>query len=79
MPRIKVLGGKDLLKIFASFGFQKIDQTGSHIKIRRDIDGNKETLTVPMHYEIDKGLLKQIFVQATQYISEEELRPLFYT
>ena len=79
MPRMKVLGGKDLLKIFSSFGFEEIDQHGSHVKIRRIISEAKQTLTVPMHKEIDKGLLKQIFIQASQYISEEELRPLFYS
>ena len=76
---MRVLGGKDLLKIFATFGFEKIDQRGSHIKIRRLIDKDKQTLTIPTHKEIDKGLLKQIFIQASQYISEEELRVLFYS
>ncbi len=78
MPRIRVLGGRDLLKIFTSFGFEKIDQHGSHVKIRRVVDENRQTLTIPMHSEIDKGLLKQIFIQASQYISEKELKPLFY-
>lgn len=79
MPRLRVLGGKELLKIFSDFGFEEIDQHGSHVKMRRIAGENRQTLTVPMHKEIDKGLLKQIFVQASQYISEEELRPLFYS
>jgi predicted RNA binding protein YcfA (HicA-like mRNA interferase family) len=79
MPKMRVLGGKDLLKIFSTFNFKEVDQRGSHLKIRRVVDGNRQTLTVPMHKEIDKGLLKQIFIQASQYISEEELRPLFYS
>lgn len=79
MPKMRVLGGKDLLKIFFTFNFKEIEQRGSHVKIRRVIDGNRQTLTVPMHKEIDKGLLKQIFIQASQYISEKELRLLFYS
>lgn len=78
MPKMRVLGGKDLLKIFSAFGFEEIDQHGSHVKIRRVADGYKQTLTIPIHKEIDRGLLKQIFIQASQYVSEEELRPLFY-
>jgi len=78
MPKLRVLGGKNLIKIFSAFDFKEIDQRGSHKKIRRVVNGNKQTLTVPAHKEIDKGLLKQIFIQASQYISEEELRPLFY-
>lgn len=76
---MKILGGKDLLKIFSSFGFIEIDQHGSHVKMRRIVNENKQTLTIPMHKEIDKGLLKQIFIQASQYISEEELRSMFYS
>lgn len=79
MPRLKVLSGKNLVTIFASFGFEQIDQTGSHAKLRRFTDNKKQTLTVPMHKEIDKGLLKGIFNQASIYISETELRNHFYT
>ena len=78
MPRLKVLGGKDLLKIFSTFGFKKIDQHGSHVKIRRVDIGDRETLTIPMHAEIDKGLLKQIFLQASRYIPENDLRKYFF-
>jgi predicted RNA binding protein YcfA (HicA-like mRNA interferase family) len=78
MPKLKVFGGKELLKIFAKYGFEKIDQHGSHVKIRRDGPDGKETLTIPMHSEIDRGLLKQIFIQASRYISEQNLRKDFY-
>ena len=78
MPKLRVLGGKNLLKIFAKYGFEKIDQRGSHVKIRRIGLNGKETLTIPMHTEIDKGLLKQIFTQSSQYISENDLRADFY-
>ena len=78
MPRLKVLSGRNLLKIFAYYGFEKIDQHGSHAKIRRNVEGRRETLTIPMHTEIDTGLLKQIFLQASRYIPENDLRPHFY-
>jgi predicted RNA binding protein YcfA (HicA-like mRNA interferase family) len=78
MPRLKVLGGKELVKIFTNFGFEQIEQRGSHVKMRRIVENEKQTFTIPLHKEIDKGLLKQIFVQASQYISEKELSPLFY-
>lgn len=78
MPKMKVLGGKDLIRIFSTFGFEEIDQRGSHLKMRRIVAGDKQTLTIPLHKEIDKGLLKQIFIQASQYISEEDLKHLFY-
>lgn len=78
MPKLKVLSGKQLLKIFNIFGFEKIDQHGSHVKIRRIKFNRKETLTIPLHNEIDKGLLKQIFVQAKKYIPENDLEKYFF-
>lgn len=78
MPRMKVLSGKDLADIFSSFGFHIIDQNGSHAKLRRYQDGVKQTLTVPVHKEMDKGLLKAIFIQASSYIPEKELKSYFY-
>jgi len=79
MPKLRVLSGKDLVKIFSTFGFEQIDQKGSHAKLRRIINGTKQTLTIPMHSEIDKGLLKQIFTQSSQYISSDDLEKDFYS
>lgn len=79
MPKLKVLGSKELLKIFAKYDFEKIDQRGSHVKIRRMGPEGKETLTIPAHKEIDKGLLKQIFIQASRYVSESDLRKHFFS
>lgn len=79
MPKLQVLGGKELVRIFTQFGFEKIDQKGSHVKLRRIGADGKETLTIPMHDEVDRGLLKQIFVQASRYIPEDDLRKHFFT
>jgi len=38
-------------------------------------DGTRQTLTIPLHEELDKGTLKAIFRQALRYIPEEELKP----
>ncbi len=79
MPKLKLLSGKEVIKIFAKFGFEVISQRGSHAKLRRMLkDETKQTLTIPIHDELDKGTLKAIFRQALRYIQEEELRPYFY-
>ena len=50
MPKLKTLSGQDVLKIFAKFGFEKVDQEGSHVKIRRQLlAGGRQSLTVPLH------------------------------
>jgi len=79
MPKLKVLSGEALIKIFESFGFFVFRQRGSHIKLRRDSLDGKQILTVPLHQEIDRGTLREIFHQARRYISETDLRRHFYT
>jgi hypothetical protein len=39
----------------------------------------RQSLTIPLHDEIDKGTLKAIFRQALRYIPEGDLHPHFYT
>jgi predicted RNA binding protein YcfA (HicA-like mRNA interferase family) len=56
MPKPKVLGGKEVIKILSLFGFEIVSQRGSHVKLRRVLsDGTKQTLTIPLHEELDKG------------------------
>jgi predicted RNA binding protein YcfA (HicA-like mRNA interferase family) len=79
MPRLKVLSGREVVKILSRFGFKVVSQRGSHVKLRRVLsDGAKQTLTIPLHEELDKGTLRAIFRQALRYILEEELKPHFY-
>jgi len=79
MPKIKSLTGKEVIKVFSNFGFEVVSQKGSHVKLRRVLaDGTRQTLTVPLHKELDKGTLRAIYKQALKYISEKELKPYFY-
>lgn len=80
MPKLKVLSGRDIIKIFSTFGFREGPHRGSHVKLVRVLaEGTRQTLTVPNHDEIDKGTLKAIYRQAQRYIPEDALRPHFYT
>lgn len=78
MPRLKVLSGKDAIKILNSFGFEIVGQRGSHVKLRRLLGNNKQTLTIPNHKELDKKTLKAICRQASVYIPEDRLKKCFY-
>jgi predicted RNA binding protein YcfA (HicA-like mRNA interferase family) len=76
--RLKALSGDDLLVIFRRFRFVKHSQRGSHIKLRREAPQGRQTLTIVLHKEIDKGTLLAIFRQALRYIPEAELSPYFF-
>jgi predicted RNA binding protein YcfA (HicA-like mRNA interferase family) len=80
MPRLRTLSGGDLIGAFARFGFLRVSQRGSHVKLRRVLaNGTRESLTVPLHDELDRGTLQAIYRQASRYLREPELRSLFYT
>jgi len=79
MPKLKALSGNEVIKIFSHFDFKIIAPKGSHIKLRRILpNGLKQSLTIPLHKELDKGTLKAIYRQALRYISDEELELYFY-
>jgi len=81
MPRLRSLSGKDIIKILESFGFEVISIKGSHHKLRRVVDEQKQTLNVPVHGKkaIATGTLRSIYKQASAFIPEDDLKSHFYT
>lgn len=75
---LKNLKAKDVLVILHSFGFEPVEQKGSHIKLRRVSLSGKQTLLIPNHNPIAKGTLKEIFNQAVVYIGKDDLFPHFF-
>jgi len=75
MPKWRRLSGADVLRVLAGFGFQKLSQRGS---LRRYLqDGSRQSLTVPMHDELDSVTVHAIYRQAARFIPESELRGYF--
>ena len=78
-PKLRQLSGSQVKSILQSFGFNIHSQKGSHVKLRRDISSGKQTLTIPLHDELDTGTLKAIIGQASKFIPETHLHSHFYT
>jgi predicted RNA binding protein YcfA (HicA-like mRNA interferase family) len=76
--KLKVLSGKDVVKILLSFGFSIHNKRGSHIKLKRVASTGMETLLIPDRNPIAKGTLKAIFNQASRYIPKSELQKHFF-
>lgn len=58
MPVLPVLGGRKVVKVSASFGWEVARQRGSHIiQVGQD---NYATLSVPDHREVAKGTLRSL-------------------
>jgi predicted RNA binding protein YcfA (HicA-like mRNA interferase family) len=78
MPKLRRLSGREVISVFERFGFSMVGQRGSHAKLRRIAAGATQTLTVPVHAELDAGTIRAIIRQASRFVPEEELRPHFY-
>jgi len=79
MPKPRRLSGDEIIAILTTFGFSIHSQRGSHVKLRRLTQtGEKQTLTLPRHKELDAGTIRAIFHQASRYIPEDQLRPYLF-
>jgi predicted RNA binding protein YcfA (HicA-like mRNA interferase family) len=79
-PRLRPLSGRDVVKAMAQFGFTVVEQRGSHAKLHRLLpDGQRQTLTIPLHHSLATGTLHAIFRQACRYVAEADLRPFFFS
>jgi predicted RNA binding protein YcfA (HicA-like mRNA interferase family) len=82
MPnKLRKLKGREVIAILEKFGFEVARIRGSHHVMQRMIDEQSQTIIVPVHARkpLTPGTLKNIYRLATEYISEDDLRPHFYT
>ena len=79
-PKLRRLSGPEVVAILRGFGFSEFSTRGSHTKLRRIASsGEKETLVIPLHDELDTGTLHAIIRQASRYIPEHELHAHFFS
>lgn len=76
MPKLPGITGEELVKALQSEGFEVVRQKGSHVQVRKYIEGEKITFPVPVHAGkiIKQGTLKGILRKAG--ISAERLEKL---
>ena len=70
----KDITGNDLIKLLKPFGYTIIRQSGSHIRIQTNING-EHSLTVPNHNPIKIGTLNSILKDIANHlkVTKEEL------
>lgn len=57
--------GEELVEALSKWRFKRVDQTGSHVKLRYEHPtGEVRTVIVPLHDELDTGTLRSIADQA---------------
>ncbi len=62
MAALPVCSGADAVRVFERIGWTKARQHGSHVTLVKP--GNPAVLTIPLHREIDRGLLRGLIRKA---------------
>jgi len=61
---LPVVSGRKVVKALTKAGFRVAGRRGSHIKLKRKVDGKVFVVIVPDHAELARGTLKSILRQA---------------
>ena len=68
MPSLPALSGRDVVKVFTSFGWEVVRQRGSHIILVKE--NHNATLSVPDHKAVAKGTLRSLIRAAGMTVEE---------
>jgi predicted RNA binding protein YcfA (HicA-like mRNA interferase family) len=63
-PKLPVLSGADLVRILEKFGYVRVRQKGSHVRLRHSTEPQRKPLTVPLHKTLKRGLLHRLLHDA---------------
>jgi len=74
MQKIPLVSGLKIIKVLKKFGWVPVRQKGSHIILKKQ--GEKRSVPVPNHKEVDRNLVKEI-LKETKVSIKDFLRYLF--
>ena len=62
MARLPVISGAEAIKAFHRTGWRVVRQSGSHVVMVKE--GEEATLSIPLHHELKRGLLRRLIRDA---------------
>ena len=72
--KLPVISGEDLIRALEKFGYVRVRQKRSNVRLRHATDTRRLPVTIPLHDEIAFGTLKRILRDSK--ISTEELNSI---
>ncbi len=64
-------GGEDLARLLAKFGYRRIRQSGSHIRLASSSKGKPHHITIPLHKPLKVGTLSRILKDIAAYLETD--------
>ncbi len=68
MSSVPVLSGREVVRVFETFGWQVVRQSASHMILVKE--GEQVTLSIPDHREVAKGTLRSLIRTAGLTVQE---------
>ena len=68
MGKLPVISGNEAVKAFARVGWRPVRRHGSHVVMEKP--GREELLSVPLHRELKRGLLRGLIRDARMTVDE---------
>lgn len=68
MSSFPVCSGADAIRAFERDGWSRARQHGSHVTLTKP--GNPAILTIPLHRELDRGLLRGLIRKASLSVED---------
>jgi len=62
------IGGDELVNLLKRYGYMRIHQTGSHVKIRAMVNGKPHTITIPLHSPLRVGTFHRIMKDIAEHL-----------
>lgn len=67
-----VCSGSDVVKALKNFGYEKVSQRGSHVKMKKSFTAGDHIIVIPLHKVLDRGTLGSIIKRIRVRIGEKE-------
>lgn len=64
MPRLPRISSKEAIRTLEKVGFRQVRQTGSHVVMKKEVEGIEVGCVVLLHRELKVGTLSGILKQA---------------
>lgn len=76
MNKLPQASGKETIRALQKIGFIVVQQRGSHIKLQRMINNQRQTVIVPMHKVLKKGTLRNGILKTINLTIEDFVKLL---
>jgi len=62
------IGGRELSRALAKYGYRVVHQTGSHIRLTSNVKDKEHHVTIPAHRSLKTGTLNGILNDVATYL-----------